>query len=959
MHNFRKMKLLFTTVALIISLNIFGQLPRVKYKNYRSIPSDSTWIDIYQALYAHDNVLAKTKYDSISQLYLANENYTNFMFLSNEYSYWLRLIGGKAKISAEFLENSLNTVLTKLNNDDFELLYAYYDLILHTVELEQKLKWGTKYFLLYDKIFPNNELLDFAVSVHMTCGGANYHLNRVEEAWRHWDYARAHIDEVRGSLWIIKGLASMVKMSQPKTVLPLFKYVYDNLENSHNWQKKFTATGNYIVQLNRVGDYEKAVEYGEKGLEFFENHLEDIKKGMRPHAVIHLALIDAYMDTGNFDKAFEVMEKTHAVLDQLSYQGQTLSALEDDKKRWFSKNGMIDSAFVYLDRAYKIDVEKKTDPEYIVYNYMDNSIPGYLEQYGDYYAYKHEYHTALDFYKRALRASNMKHYSHIEDTTYLIPPNEFQSINTKSVMMTIERLQDCNISLYKETEDFKILYEMIDYCNYGNAILKEQFKTLASRKMVLSISKLLKTNNSFGLFACSQLAKKNHDFVDSAFLYADMPNAFSLNYLKQLKNRTITDKQDSLIIEVGRLSLALANYRMEKDSVTRELIDLTIDLLRAKMLLSDNSQYESKIIDIEPNISIIKQNLPPNEAIIKYVLADSTLYTICYTQNNSVLKTISVPGISTELRKLKRKLKSGIVKPEETQVLYNYLMDPLDNILMDVKHVNILIDEQFNGTPLEVLFDFNNHPLVARFAVKYYNSAKNMEQNVQIEPRTILAIAPIFKDNNVFVAANVSRSSIYSSEIFNIRDASACLSPIISSLEEVRFIENECVNSKIETTILSSGKATEANFKKESVGKDIIHIATHGISGSEFESGLFFTYTEGGKEDGFLRLPEIYKMNLNADLVVLSACKTGTGEIIEGEGVMALPRGFIYAGVPNVIASLWKVHDEKTKDLMVAFYTHLLEDKVNYAEALRLAKLDCIARGFLPIDWAGFILIGN
>jgi CHAT domain-containing protein len=73
---------------------------------------------------------------------------------------------------------------------------------------------------------------------------------------------------------------------------------------------------------------------------------------------------------------------------------------------------------------------------------------------------------------------------------------------------------------------------------------------------------------------------------------------------------------------------------------------------------------------------------------------------------------------------------------------------------------------------------------------------------------------------------------------------------------------------------------------------------------------------------------------------------------------MALPRALIFAGVPNVVASLWNVNDTKTSDLMLLFYRHLL-DGVSYAEALRQAKLDCISRGFLPLNWAGFVLIGN
>ncbi len=99
-------------------------------------------------------------------------------------------------------------------------------------------------------------------------------------------------------------------------------------------------------------------------------------------------------------------------------------------------------------------------------------------------------------------------------------------------------------------------------------------------------------------------------------------------------------------------------------------------------------------------------------------------------------------------------------------------------------------------------------------------------------------------------------------------------------------------------------------------------------------------------------------MNMGAKLVVLSACNTGTGEMADGEGVLALPRGFILSGVPNVFSTLWEVNDEKTKDLMTAFYKYLLE-RNNISEALRVAKLKTIDKGFLPLDWAGIVLTGS
>jgi CHAT domain-containing protein len=110
--------------------------------------------------------------------------------------------------------------------------------------------------------------------------------------------------------------------------------------------------------------------------------------------------------------------------------------------------------------------------------------------------------------------------------------------------------------------------------------------------------------------------------------------------------------------------------------------------------------------------------------------------------------------------------------------------------------------------------------------------------------------------------------------------------------------------------------------------------------------------------DGFLHLNELYDLDFSADLAVLSACKSGVGEIFEGEGFFGLPRGFILAGANNLIVSLWKIHDEKTASLINRFYDHLLQGN-DYASSLRLAKLDMIQKGYLPIDWSGIILIGK
>ncbi len=113
-------------------------------------------------------------------------------------------------------------------------------------------------------------------------------------------------------------------------------------------------------------------------------------------------------------------------------------------------------------------------------------------------------------------------------------------------------------------------------------------------------------------------------------------------------------------------------------------------------------------------------------------------------------------------------------------------------------------------------------------------------------------------------------------------------------------------------------------------------------------------------EDGWLSAYEIFNLKLKANLVVLSACETGLGKEVKGEGLMSLTRAFMYAGAPSVVVSLWKVNDAASKDLMVAFYRQLRGgEKLSYSEALRRAQLEMIGKGNAPKFWAPFVLVGK
>ncbi|MEC4807192.1 MAG: CHAT domain-containing protein, partial [Jaaginema sp. PMC 1080.18] len=143
----------------------------------------------------------------------------------------------------------------------------------------------------------------------------------------------------------------------------------------------------------------------------------------------------------------------------------------------------------------------------------------------------------------------------------------------------------------------------------------------------------------------------------------------------------------------------------------------------------------------------------------------------------------------------------------------------------------------------------------------------------------------------------------------------------------------------------------------------IVHLATHGLLNEQNPelSGLVLSLFEetGEAENGFLRLHDIFNLNLPAELVVLSACETGLGENVRGEGLVGLTRGFMYAGAKRVVVSLWKVNDVQTSVLMTQFYERMLQEEQNPVAALRAAQLQMWEAGKSPYYWAAFTVQGD
>ncbi|NER51908.1 MAG: CHAT domain-containing protein [Symploca sp. SIO1A3] len=169
-------------------------------------------------------------------------------------------------------------------------------------------------------------------------------------------------------------------------------------------------------------------------------------------------------------------------------------------------------------------------------------------------------------------------------------------------------------------------------------------------------------------------------------------------------------------------------------------------------------------------------------------------------------------------------------------------------------------------------------------------------------------------------------------------------------------VEAKAIAQLLQTSALTGNQATETAVKQQMNSARIIHLATHGLL-DDFGYGIpgAIALTPTVEDDGLLAAGEIFEMKLSAELVVLSACDTGKGEIT-GDGVIGLSRSLMAAGVPKIIVSLWSVPDTPTAELMKEFYLNW-QLSVDKAQALRQAMLTTMQQYPNPKDWGAFMLI--
>jgi len=425
--------------------------------------------------------------------------------------------------------------------------------------------------------------------------------------------------------------------------------------------------------------------------------------------------------------------------------------------------------------------------------------------------------------------------------------------------------------------------------------------------------------------------------------------------------------------------------------------------------------YELKYHQKPADVTDIQQILDKHTAMLSYFVGDSTISIFTVTKKKFDVVQVEKPkdfnDIITELREnisntdiitedYSNKTHSSVdIYKKNAYELYQLLFpqEVKKNLNRKIKNLIIIPDSKLAIIPFESLLtekynsswtDWNNTAYFSEmpYLIKNYNISYSYSANLFYEtnPKTNekpqfqnindwLALAPVFDNDSISGTSLRTRKLIEKNSVdktgkINTRAwlrNGTYISPLPGSEKETKnifkiFEEN---NKKAE---LKTRKFANEEFAKSGVLKNYryLHIATHGMVNEEKPelSCILLAQDTTSTEDNILYSGEIYNLELNADLTVLSACETGLGKIAEGEGVIGLTRALLYAGSKNIIVSLWQVSDESTNQLMVDFYKNIFKDKGDgFAQHLSKTKLKLINEGKYahPFFWSPFVLIGR
>jgi CHAT domain-containing protein/Tfp pilus assembly protein PilF len=849
------------------------------------------------------------------------------------------------------------------------------------------------------------EALSFFLQSGYTSGQANVHRSKGviyfntgnnQKALESYDKALSLFEKAvnplgQGNIYFSKGKIYS-KIGYNSKALKFYKKAlifYEKVEDDVGQGNVYWRMGDICLQ---TADILKALAFFERAMLLYKKAEEPIGQGK-----VYWGKGDIYLSIGESSRAIEMYDKA---LSFFKKAGDPIGEghVYKSKGTVYFYNGEYSRAIAMYDKALYFfkkvgdtsglaDILRYKGEIFFIFDDIPNSIKMYnkaiplLESSGEYrgmgilyrnkgdiYFKSGDIYNALNMYEKALTCFKKVGDIELESFTLHDKAIAFEKLGRKSEALTNHEGGINKLERVRKQTSFPNLQK-----TYMMAISYDQYEDTA-------------------------LFMLENKYYDRGFKYAESMkarvflNLLSEGLTKMDKGISLDLKQnrDRLVSRLSILSKEISETARKKDEEKlKELkeqhrkVDNELENLLVKIRLNNPLYASLRYPGPIPVKKLRKKVLKKGELLLRFFVSNEKVYVFLVSKKR--FRVIDLNAKKTDVdRMVNRYLLSTKTIDNEKLIkygedLYQSLFKPVEAFLNGKKNLIIVPDGQLATIPFESFVidkDQSSNPiyLLEKYRIKYIQSASvlaTLRKHYHRKGKTQNFIGfgdPVYDYENFkkCLPEQGSPGQGKGDEIKEIHRGKydregRVLNRLQGSGQEVEAIAGLFKKQNQKCVVHLREQATEENAKSLDLKEfDYIHFSCHGVLGDGFQS-LVLSQIPKAKEDGYLTLNEIMNCDYNAKLVVLSACKTGSGKVERGEGVIGLTRAVMYAGTPAVVASLWNVKDIATKELMVKFYKNMLEKGMKKEEALRQAKLEMIKEGTYasPYYWSAFVMYGE
>lgn len=769
------------------------------------------------------------------------------------------------------------------------------------------------------------------------------------------------------------------------------------------------------VNLLEMNDYDQALDHLQHAQFVFSNLSVSDPKDMI-FTMIHEGIIN--WEVGKKEEAFQIwMEMLKKTENQPNYEDERLlTTVYQYLADYHIREGKMTLAMDYLLRANQIEsIEKSnTTPTLLsignLYLLMEKpdlakrwldkalehakeTFDGRHPTFSSIYLGFANYYSAIDQPLEAIEQYQLALMQLSEDFNDTAPASapSIDEVHDKMLFLkTLEAKANLCKDIYLESKEeqwlnisaqtFDLAITLIDH-------IRASFSTEGS-KLKLAETAQRVYDGAIQLTLIRFEKNPDQDLLKKAFSFAEKNKGLSLREaLQESDAKQFAGIPPDLLAREQKLKTELSFYRKKifdaDPSLAEDSLKLVLwknkqfELRKAFLELIDTLEnnyseyYELKYRDKSIGAEEVMAQLEPGSALIEYFWGEEALVIFCLTNDSIWTHRLKIDAEFLEvLNQFQAVLKT---KPSDIPGeyiashqkfgktsfdLYNKLVASVMG-KKDIQELLIISDGPLGYIPFEALVtslpESTDSPAYAEFdylfkacKVRYEYAAAFLDYTYagKRNQKNLLGFAPAYDKNLVSIGENASRSN----------------------WQALRFNQEELqqIYDQIGGQAYTAEQATKSRFLTEASMYSMLHLAMHGFINDEnpLYSGLVFSPESSANQDslgyGILYAYELYNLSLQAELAVLSACNTGNGQLLKGEGIMSMARAFRYAGCPSIVMSLWTADDRATIRLMEFFYKNLAAgmEKDAALQAAREAYLNSTRRDH-PYYWAGFVLIGN